>query len=111
MARTITRLNSRTVTTSKPGIHADGNGLYLKVETTGARRWVFVFFQNGRRREMGLGSLADVPLSTAREQTQEARRQVAAGQSPIIARQSLRAADKAVLFGDLADQVVDALAP
>lgn len=111
MARHINRLSARTAATIGPGFHADGNGLYLKVEASGARRWVFVFFQHGRRREMGLGSLVDVPLATARQTVADARRKVAQGENPIQTRKAERAAETAVRFGDLADQVVSALEP
>lgn len=106
MARQINRLNARTVNTLEAGFHADGNGLYLKVEATGARRWVFVFFQHGRRREMGLGSLIDLPLATARQAALQARRMVAAGKNPIEARRAAEAAIKAVPFGVLAEEVI-----
>jgi hypothetical protein len=40
----------------KPGRHADGNGLYLMVEPSGAKRWVLRTVVHGRRRDIGLGS-------------------------------------------------------
>lgn len=70
----------------KPGMHADGAGLYLKVDPQGARRWVFVFFWAGRRREMGLGPLHTVSLHEARDQATEARRMVRNGVDPIADR-------------------------
>lgn len=106
MARHINRLSARTAATVGDGFHADGNGLYLRVEAGGNRRWVFVYFQHGRRREMGLGALTDIPLAEARQLVAQARSQVRQGISPIDARRSLRASVKAVSFGELADQVV-----
>jgi integrase len=111
MTRKYNQLNARTVKTFGEGFHADGQGLYLRVESSGARRWVFVFFQHGRRREMGLGSLADLPLAEARQAVQDARKLVAKGICPIDARRAERAAVKAVPFGDLARQVVADLSP
>ena len=36
-----------------PGRYADGNGLYLFVDVTGAKRWVLRTMVHGRRRDMG----------------------------------------------------------
>ena len=43
MARQLNRLSARTVATvKKPGRHADGGGLYLVVDKSGAKRCVFL---------------------------------------------------------------------
>lgn len=39
-----------------PAFIADGNGLYLKVDKTGASRWVQRLLINGARRDLALGS-------------------------------------------------------
>jgi hypothetical protein len=44
--------------TSTPGRYADGNGLYLEVDPGGAKRWVQRIVAQGRRRDIGLGSVA-----------------------------------------------------
>ncbi|WBT04864.1 Arm DNA-binding domain-containing protein [Brevundimonas vesicularis] len=91
MAREINRLSAVKVRSLKePGLHADGNGLYLRIDQTGARRWVFVFYLAGRRREMGLGSLEAVPLKEAREALSKARDVLRAGRirlRPVARRQ------------------------
>lgn len=94
-----------------PGFHADGGGLYLRVEASGARRWAFIFRYRGRRGEMGLGPLVDVSLAAARQAAQEARQQVREGKSPVLVRRRLRAVVEAVPFGDMADQLVGDLTP
>ena len=44
MKRTINRLSARQVETlKKPGRHADGGNLYLKIAPDGSRRWVFLY--------------------------------------------------------------------
>ena len=50
-----------------PGRYADGNGLYLVVEETGAKRWVLRTVVQGTRTDLGLGGLTLVSLKTARE--------------------------------------------
>ena len=88
MARATKRLSARTVETiTNPGYHADGDGLYLKVDGSGARRWAFIFHAQGKRREMGLGRMG---LKEAREKADEVRRQVRAGLDPILTRKSAR---------------------
>jgi len=49
-----------------PGRHADGNGLYLFVENSGAKRWVLRTIVSGKRCDIGLGSLQLVSLAEAR---------------------------------------------
>src|SRR5262245_7366661 len=79
MARSTKRLTARSVDTiTKPGYHADGDGLYLVVDRSGARRWAFIYHTQGRRREMGLGRM---PLKEAREAVDEARRQLRIGKT------------------------------
>jgi hypothetical protein len=59
-------LKAKEIEHAKPGMHADGNGLYLRVQNSGAKGWIFRFQLNGRRREMGLGILEDKPVVDAR---------------------------------------------
>src|SRR3981189_1209874 len=55
----------------KPGRYADGNGLYLKISRSGAKRWELRTVVRGKRCDIGLGGLKLVSLAEARE---EARR-------------------------------------
>ena len=65
-----------------PGRFADGNGLYLVVDPSGAKRWVLRTVINGRRRDMGLGSYQLVSLKDAREQAVKYRNIARAGGLP-----------------------------
>ena len=82
----IHKLSPRKVATAGPGKYEDGGGLRLVVSPSGARKWVFRFTINGRRREMGLGSFPDVSLAEAREKAAECRKLVREGTDPIEAR-------------------------
>jgi integrase len=109
MARVTGKLNPRKVAGAlTPGRHGDGGNLYLIVEKSGARRWLFIYRWNGRQREMGLGSLADVPLARAREKAAAARAVLADGQDPLEAK-----AQKArtPTFGEVADETIASLTP
>src|ERR687893_3216097 len=102
MARQLHTLSARTVAAlTAPGRHSDGGGLYLNVTASGARSWVFMWKVAGKRREIGLGSLRDVPLAKARERAGEARQLIAAGQDPIAA----RSRPKGMTFGDAAELI------
>ena len=68
---------------AKEGMHADGNGLYLRVQNSGAKSWIFRFQLNGRRREMGIGTLTDKPAPDARTEAAQLSALVRAGTDPI----------------------------
>jgi integrase len=89
MVRTLHRLTVRGVTAAKPGMHADGGGLWLRVQL-GGRAWLFRYRSpvTGRERLMGLGRTVDVPLAKAREAAAEARQVVAAGRDPLAERRA-----------------------
>lgn len=113
MARSVKKLSARSVATlSKPGRHSDGDGLYLVVDPTGARRWLFLFRWQGKLKEMGLGGIASTSLSDARDQAAAARRMVASGVNPIEARREAEKERKAAkTFGEFADEMLLAILP
>lgn len=75
MARAIGQLTALKVERLKrPGMHADGGGLYLRITPQGARNWVLRYMLNGRPRWMGLGPLSLYSLAEARAKALEARR-------------------------------------
>jgi len=75
---------------SKPGRYADGNGLYLTVDPSGAKRWVLRTVVHGRRRDIGLGGLRLVSLAEAREKAYEYRKIARQGGDPLAERRSAR---------------------
>ena len=81
-ALTSLRINSLSV----PGRYGDGNGLYLVVDPSGAKRWVLRTVVHGVRRDMGLGGLRLVSLAEARSKAQEYRRLAREGGNPIEAK-------------------------
>jgi hypothetical protein len=61
MGQEIQRLTALAVTrASKPGLYADGAGLYLRVSRNGSKSWALRFTLRGKPREMGLGGLTKV---------------------------------------------------
>ncbi len=95
MARPEKRLTARTVETiKKPGLHADGGGLYLHVSNNGARSWIFRWKRDGRLRDMGLGPLNTVSLAEARDKALACRKLKLDGRDPIEERRAQRQATK-----------------
>lgn len=74
----------RTVTT--PGKYTDGHGLFLKVDPSGAKRWVQRIMIRGKRTEIGMGSASLVTLAEARETALENRKLARAGGDPLQAK-------------------------
>lgn len=68
---------------SKPGLHGDGNTLYLHVSKGGSKSWVQRVTIYGHRRDIGLGSFPDVPLATARARAIANRRAISEGRNPL----------------------------
>jgi hypothetical protein len=71
---------------NKTGWHADGNGLYLVVESSGAKRWMQRLVVQGRRRDIGLGGANIVSLDDARETALRFRCIARSGGDPIAER-------------------------
>lgn len=96
-----------------PGWYGDGGGLWLRVDASGGKRWVFIFQWRGRRAEMGLGSVRDVDLKDARILRDDARKLVRHGKNPILQRKLSRASAErgAVTFGDWAEEIAPVIGP
>src|SRR5437762_1791499 len=91
MAKSVHRLTSLAVSAlHTPGMHADGNGLYLQLSNSGAKSWVFRFRYRGKRRDMGLGTPATMSLASARAKVLDCRRLLLEGIDPIEARAAER---------------------
>ena len=76
-------LNPITVKNAGPGRHADGGGLYLRVQEGGARSWLYRSTAGGKARDIGLGPAtgADaIPLTVARTMARELATQAAKGE-------------------------------
>jgi hypothetical protein len=90
-------LNARTVATlRKPGYHADGGGLYLSVSansgTSVSKSWILRYQVDGKRREMGLGSVSTLSLSDARAKRDVELAKAKSGADPINERKKVRIA-------------------
>ena len=86
------RLNAKNIQTiKKPGMHSDGDGLYLHISKGGAKSWILRATVKGRktasgqpyRVEVGLGSAALVSLKEARDNAVPLRRLARDGINPL----------------------------
>ena len=80
------RLSPPAIKAAKPGRHADGGGLYLEVDQSGAKRWILRTVVRGRRKDIGLGGLGYVSLAEAREMARSLRKVARAGGDPVAER-------------------------
>ncbi|WP_347341664.1 tyrosine-type recombinase/integrase [Bradyrhizobium uaiense] len=74
----------------KPGRYADGNGLYLKVAESGAKRWELRTVVRGKRCDIGLGGLKLVSLAEAREEAQKYRKMARDDGDPLAEKRRAR---------------------
>ena len=90
---------------TKPGIHSDGGGLYLRVRPP-ARSWFYIGTHNGKRLELGLGSDLDISLAKARDKAAEIRAMLLDGKDPRQERKAMKR-QNAATFGAFALELID----
>lgn len=108
-ARTLNKLSATQAAKLKaPGRHSDGGRLYLFIDDSGRRRWIFMYTRVGKRTELGLGSGRDLSLANARTEAAALRAILVNGGDP----RAERAKDDHVpTFGESADTYVKAMRP
>jgi hypothetical protein len=86
------KLRSPDVRRLGPGIHPDGEGLYLQVSSGRGRSWLYRYSLRGKEHRIGLGSAAAISLKEARALALEARRLCVQGIDPLKRDRSLKRA-------------------
>ncbi|MGH1464777.1 MAG: tyrosine-type recombinase/integrase [Cognatishimia sp.] len=89
-------------TAKNPGKYFDGHGLFLKVDRSGAKRWVQRIVIRGKRTEIGLGPASLVSLAEARESALSNRKLARSGGDPL---QAKRTAEALLTFEEAARKV------
>ena len=97
-------LSAAFLRSAPPGRYADGNGLYLFVQPSGTRSWIQRLVVRGRRRELGLGSLALVSLAEAREKALANRKLARQGGDPLAEK---RRTEGIPTFAEAASRVLE----
>lgn len=91
MARAVHRLTDVVVRRAmKPGMYADGAGLYLRVGLTGGKAWIFRYRRGAKLHDLGLGPLHTISLASARRRAQQLREQRLDGVDLIAVRKASR---------------------
>lgn len=85
---------------AKPGLHADGGGLYLSVKPSGSKSWILRYQVNGQRHKFGLGSYERVSPQEARIAAQNALTAAKAGFDPIKKKHAAKEAAIAKAHGE-----------
>ena len=96
---------------SKPGMHGDGEGLYLSVSRSGSRSWVQRISIDGRRREIGLGSFPAIGLAQARGLAAANRAAVAEGRDPLAEKRETKRKAAIPSFREAAERTFEANRP
>lgn len=79
----------------KPYKLTDEKGLYLLVQPSGGKYWRLAYRFDGKQMTLALGVYPDVPLARAREKRDEARKLLADGINPGVARKEAKRAKDA----------------
>ena len=98
------RLSAQKVRTAPPGFYCDGQGLNLRVDPSGARRWVQRLVIRGKPRTLGLGGYPLVSLKEAREKALANRKMARAGGDPLAEK---RRAQGIPTFAEAAAKVIE----
>ncbi len=88
-ANALTALKVRAL--SEPSVHSDGNGLTLRVDKSGTKRWVQRVTIGGRQRNIGLGGYPAVSLAAARDAAVANLQAVKAGRDVIAEKKEAQA--------------------
>ena len=109
------RLSAAKVRTiSEPGQFSDGNGLTLRVEPSGSKRWYQRVTIHGKRRNIGLGGYPAVTLAVAREMAAANLLAIKHGRDPLAEKHLADEENKratAPTFADAARQVIELRRP
>lgn len=93
------KLSARQVDTAKPKDKpyklSDGGGLYLLVNPNGKRYWRLKYRVAGKEKLLALGVYPDVTLADARSKREEAKRGIAGGIDPNVAKREEKLAREA----------------
>ena len=105
---------ARVRTLTKPGAYTDGNGLTLRVDARGGKRWIQRVSIDGKQRNIGLGGWPRVGLAEAREAALANLQSIRRGQDPIALKQRAREEAQrpvAPAFRQAAERVIELRRP
>ena len=89
---------------TKAGRHGDGNTLFLRVTPTGTKSWIQRLTIEGKRHDIGLGTVPVIGLAEARERAFANRVAVAHGGNPLAEKRRANAPT----FAEAAERTLEA---
>ena len=101
---------------NSPGAYTDGNGLTLRVDKSGAKRWIQRVTIGGKQRNIGLGGYPSVSLAAARDAAIANQQAIRAGRDVILEKKEARIAARVPTttvptFAQAAAEVIDSRRP
>ena len=88
------KLTDKTCKAAKPQKKAyklfDGGGLYLEITSRGSKLWRLKYRYLGKEKKLSIGEYPIISLAEARERREEAKKLLAAGQDPSLAKQEAK---------------------
>jgi integrase len=99
------------------GVHWIAPSLYMQIRPQGTHSWLFRYGRDGQNQWLGLGAVADKPLSEARDEAAQMRTLVRRGGDPSTGRAerperaAVPAKDKAPTFAWCAERYIEAHSP
>ena len=99
--------NAKVKSIKKPGLHTDGQTLYLRVAPGGSKAWVQRVMINGKRHDIGLGGWPVVSLEKARRRAFENRVAISDGRDPLAEKRRA----KVPTFKEAAKRTYETLRP
>ena len=120
MPRPKHRLSHRLAQTlTKPGLHADGDGLYLEVDSEEVdaagkpqpqlKRWTYIYRWRGKRKQLGLGPFSDIGVAEARKKAEAAKAHLLNGLDPKDQRDAEKRRSRAPTFSEAAEALLKTL--
>ncbi|WP_019219866.1 tyrosine-type recombinase/integrase [Bartonella florencae] len=100
--RAIHRLSALLVKSASQGKYCDGAGLWLNVRKDNTRSWFFRYTYHNKRREMGLGPVAQLSLKEARELAKHYSTILREGNDPIVYREQTVLKQQSNIFSEIA---------
>ena len=70
---------------SNPGTYQDGDGLFLKVDKRGGASWTLRLQRDGKRQDIGLGSVKLLTLAEVRDKASQTRRAIKVERRDVLA--------------------------
>jgi integrase len=89
---------------TKVGRHSDGGNLFVTVRPSGSKYFTFLFRDNGKTIECGIGSCDLVTLADARSKADEGRALLRDGRNPKTVWQDQRRTHGVPTFAEMADE-------